>query len=213
MKNIALLTLFLLCSILTFSQTYEGMCESRFKFGFNLGANYSDLKSIELLPTDASISNGGGFNFGVLMDYSISPDFIFSPKLELAFYNSSVDFINLDNSIYSYEIFPISLNIMTHFDYKIGSGNIEPYVFAGPNIKLPLSKSPPISTQYGNNSDIAIDFGIGFQNKTKHFILSPELKYSYGLTNINRNPELQTLKFNTITFSLAFSGVTFPNKK
>lgn len=209
MKNSILLISILSCSILTFSQTYEGMCESKIKFGFNLGANYTDLKSIETLPTDASISNGGGFNLGVLMDYSITPDFIFSPKLELAFYNSSVDFVNPDNSIYSYEIFPVSLNIMTHFDYMIGNGNIQPYVFAGPNIKIPLSKLPPISTQFGNNSDIAIDFGIGFQNKTKHFILSPELKYSYGLTNINRNPELQTLNFNTITFSLAFSGFAF----
>ncbi|HET8964433.1 MAG TPA: hypothetical protein VFM99_11065, partial [Chitinophagales bacterium] len=114
MKNTVLLISILFYSILSFSQTYEGMCESKIKFGFNLGANYTDLKSIEPLPTDASITNGGGFNLGVLMDYSITPDFIFSPKLELAFYNSSVDFVNNDNSIYSYEIFPISLNIMAH---------------------------------------------------------------------------------------------------
>ena len=204
MKNAVLLTSMLLCSIIVFSQTENSKDDSKFRFGFNLGTNYSNLQSKETLPNNAKISNGIGFSLGVFMDYSISENFLFSPKSELSFYNSSVEFTNSDNSNYTYEIFPISLNLMTHFVYKIGNSKVIPYFFAGPNLKIPISKRPDSSSEFYTNSDFAIDFGIGLENKTKYFIFAPELKYSFGLLNINQNPTLQTLNFHNISLILNF---------
>ncbi len=202
MKNAVLLTSMLFWSVIVFSQTENDKDYSKFRFGFNLGANYSNLKSKETLPNNAKISNGVGFSLGVFMDYSITEDFIFSPKSELSFYNSSVGFSNNDNS--TYEIFPISLNLMTHFVYKIGNSKVVPYFFAGPNLKMPISKKPESSSGFYTNSDFAIDFGIGLENRTKYFIFAPELKYSFGLLNINQNPTLQTLNFHNISLILNF---------
>ncbi|NOX47523.1 MAG: PorT family protein [Chlorobi bacterium] len=202
MKNAVLLTSMLLWSVIVFSQTESDKDYSKFRFGFNLGANYSNLKSKETLPNNAKISNGVGFSLGVFMDYSITENFIFSPKSELSFYNSSVEFSNNDNS--TYEIFPISLNFMTHFVYKIGNSKVVPYFFAGPNLKMPISKKPESSSEFYTNSDFAIDFGIGLENRTKYFIFAPELKYSFGLLNINQNPTLQTLNFHNISLILNF---------
>ena len=204
MKNAVLLTLMLLCSIIVFSQTENSKDDSKFRFGFNLGTNYSNLQSKETLPNNAEISNGIGFSLGVFMDYTISKNFLFSPKSELSFYNSSVEFVNSDNSNYTYEIFPISLNFMTHFVYRFGNSKVVPYFFAGPNLKIPISKKPESSSEFYTNSDFAIDFGIGLENRTKYFIFAPELKYSFGLLNINQNPTLQTLNFHNISLILNF---------
>ena len=204
MKNAVLLTSMLLCSIIVFSQTENSKDDSKFRFGFNLGTNYSNLQSKETLPNNAEISNGIGFSLGVFMDYTISKNFLFSPKSELSFYNSSVEFVNSDNSNYTYEIFPISLNFMTHFVYRFGNSKVVPYFFAGPNLKIPISKKPESSSEFYTNSDFAIDFGIGLENRTKYFIFAPELKYSFGLLNINQNPTLQTLNFHNISLILNF---------
>ena len=169
MKNAVLLTSMLLCSIIVFSQTENNKNDAKYRFGFNLGTNYSNLQSKETLSSNAKISNGIGFILGVFMDYSISENFIFSPKSELSFYNSSVGFINSDNSNYTYKILPISLNLMTHFAYKIGTGQAIPYFFTGPNFKIPISKRPDSSSEFYTNSDFAIEFGIGLENKTKYF--------------------------------------------
>ena len=169
MKTAVLLTSMLLCSIIVFSQTENIKNDAKYRFGFNLGTNYSNLQSKETLPSNAKISNGIGFSLGVFMDYSISENFIFSPKSELSFYNSSVEFVNSDNSNYTYEIFPISLNLMTHFAYKIGTGKAIPYFFTGPNFKIPISKRPDSSSEFYTNSDFAIDFGIRLENKVFYF--------------------------------------------
>jgi len=204
MKNAVLLTSMLLCSIIVFSQTENTKNEAKYRFGFNLGANYSNLQSKETLPSNVKISNGIGFSLGVFMYYSISENFIFSPKSELSFYNSSVEFVNSDNSNYTYEIFPISFNLMTHFAYKIGTGKAIPYFFTGPNFKIPISKRPDSSSDFYTNSDFAIDFGIRLENKTKYFIFAPELKYSIGLLNVNQNPTLQALNFHNVSLVLNF---------
>jgi len=204
MKNAVLLTSMLLWSVIVFSQSESDKDDHKFRFGFNLGANYSNLQSKETLPNNAKISNDVGFSLGIFMDYSISENFIISPKSELSFYNSSVEFINSDNSNSTYEIFPISMNFMTHFVYKIGNSKVVPYFFSGPNLKIPIYKKLDSTSEFYTNPDFAIDFGIGLENRTKYFIFAPELKYSFGLLNVNKNPTLQTLNFHNISLILNF---------
>jgi hypothetical protein len=204
MKYAVLLMSMLFWTLAVVAQSESEKDNSKFRFGFNLGANYSNLQSKETLPDNAKISQGVGFSLGVFMDYAITGDFIFSPKSELAFYNSSVDFSHSDNSNYAYEIFPVSLNFMTHFVYKIEKNKVVPYFFAGPNVKIPIYKKPESSSEFYTNTDFAIDFGIGFENRLKYFIFAPELKYSLGLLNVNQNPSLQTLNFHTLSLILNF---------
>lgn len=197
MKKTVLLISIFFCSIIAISQTNSNRDESKFNFGFNLGANYSNLQAKEALPDDADISNGLGFSLGVFMEYSISKNFSIAPKSELSIHKSSIEFAD-----YSYEIFPVCLDLMTHLVYKIGNEKVVPYVFAGPSFKVPISKKPEISTDFYTNSVFAIDFGVGLENKMKPFSLSPELKYSLGLNNVNQHPRLQTLMFHNISLLL-----------
>ena len=200
----------LLWSTTAYTQPEINEESNKFKFGFNLGTNFSTLihkpynQSNLSLPNNAEISNGIGLSLGLIMDYSITDKLTISPKSEMSFYNSSVVFIDNDNSNNIYEIFPTSLNFMTHFVYKIKNNNIIPYLLIGPNFKLPISRKPYSNKEFYNSSDLAIDLGIGLENKTKVLIFAPELKYSFGLLNINQNPLLQRLYHHNISLIINF---------
>ena len=47
-----------------------------------------------------------------------------------------------------------------------------------------------------NKTDFGVETGIGFQFFFKYFILSPEIKFSYGLTNVHARDE--TLKYSNV---------------
>jgi hypothetical protein len=204
MKTFISTIAFIFCTFVGFSQNESANLDSKFRFGFNVGANYSFLQSLESLPQNTEIYNGVGAKLGVFMDYSISKKFLFSPKAELAFNKSGVDRRNTDNSITTYKVFPISLDIMTHFVYKIGESKTVPYLLLGPNLRLPIGNRPLTSSEFSNRSDLAIDFGIGLENRFKDFVFSPEIRYSLGLLNVNENPTFQTLKYQNISLVLNF---------
>lgn len=201
MKKVVLLALMLCLSSIVFSQSESSKTDVKTRFGFNLGTNYSILLGKEILPSYASISNGVGASLGLFMDYSITKRFLFSPKIELAYNNSRIEFSDENDD---YKIFPLSLDIMTHMKYKVGDRKLTPYILAGPNFKVPLFNNPKNGSEFDNNPDFAIDFGIGFDAQKKYFVLAPELRYSIGLLNVNQHPFLQSLNFNKISLILNF---------
>lgn len=204
MKKLVLLAALAFCTFVAFAQTESKDNDAKVRFGFNLGANYSFLQSKETLPDNSEMYNGIGAKIGVLMEYSISENFSFSPKTELALNNSGIETTNNDNSLSTYQVFPVSLEIMTHFAYRIGDGKITPYFLAGPNFRLPLNNKAKATTDFRNKPDLSIDFGIGLENRLMHFIFAPEIRFSLGLLNVNENPLFQTLNYHNISIVLNF---------
>jgi hypothetical protein len=204
MKTVIFTTLLLVNSFLTFSQEEKILPQKKLRVGFNLGVNYSNILDNEGLITKASISNNVGFRLGVLADYRIADFFFISPKAELSFNKSSVNFN--DASIENYDVMPVSLDFMTHFQFKLNKKKLSPYIFVGPNIKVPLNGNQSNTTEFATSNDFAIDFGIGLDKKTTFFSFAPELRYSYGLLNVNRHPSIQSLNFHTVSLVLNFIG-------
>ncbi|OFX59365.1 MAG: hypothetical protein A2046_01325 [Bacteroidetes bacterium GWA2_30_7] len=204
MKKVVFIASMLFVSVIVYSQTENINSDLKIRFGFNLGINYSNLLAKETLPENVIISNGFGFRLGLLMDYKISKHFILSPKIEISFNKSNVDFVNNINLKKSYKIFPSSLDFMAHLYYITGKGKVKPYFLIGPDFKLPIERSINSSSIYKTNSDLAIDFGIGFEKQALYYIFAPELRYSFGLLNVNQNPDLKTLYFHNITLILIF---------
>ena len=191
----------LLFPFIAFSQSKS---VSKIKFGINAGVNYANLSPDGLLPTNAELSNGVGFSLGILMDYSITGKLSISPKSEIAFFNSSIESVGAARPDLPYNVFSATVNLMTHLVYKMGNGNSGPYLLAGPNFKIPISERPELSSSFYTNSDFAIDFGIGLENSLPKFIFAPELRYSFGLGNVNQNPTLNPLNFHNVTLVLNF---------
>ncbi|HIA37680.1 MAG TPA: hypothetical protein EYN89_13340, partial [Flavobacteriales bacterium] len=107
-KNVFIVAM--LCSTLAVNAQTEINSAKKIRVGFNLGTNYSILRSKESLPTNSKIYNDFGYKIGVLMDYSISRQLFFTPKAELAFNNSGIESTNNDNTMSKYKIFPASID-------------------------------------------------------------------------------------------------------
>jgi hypothetical protein len=187
-----------------FAQTISNETEKKSKLGFNFGINHSLLQSKNAIPKNAVIYNGFGTRLGLIMDCIISKKLHFSPKIEMAFNESGVITTNSDNTTTTYKIFPNSLEIMSHLVYKIGKGKAIPYLMLGPNFRTPVVKEASSSSNFKNKSDLAIDFGIGLENRLKHFSYAPEIRYSLGLLNINKNPTIPQLNYHSISMVLNF---------
>ncbi len=187
-----------------FAQTPTNETEKKIKLGFNFGINHSLLQSKKAIPKNAVIYNGFGTRLGLIMDCIIAKKLLFSPKIEMAFNESGVITTNSDNTITTHKIFQSSLEIMSHLVYKIGKGKAIPYLMLGPNFRTPLVKEASSTSNFQNKSDLAIDFGIGLENKLKHFTCAPEIRYSLGLLNINQNPTIPHLNYHSLSMVLNF---------
>lgn len=194
----------LFCSFTVFSQSDNTINEKRLKCGFNLGLNHTNILDKGMLPNNASLSNDLGIRLGLLADFKVSNFLSISPKAEMSFNKGRINFTNIDGSQTRYEIMPISIDFMAHFIFKKQNEKMSPFIFFGPNVKVPISKKTDNSTVYSTNSDFAIDFGVGLDNSFTYFNFSPELRYSFGLLNVNQHPAIQTLNFHSISLVFNF---------
>lgn len=196
MKNgVAILMMFL--TTLVYSQDAK-----RINFGFNLGVNYSNLVGLSQSENASSV-NKAGLRLGVLADIKLAKFLYVSPKAELSFNDSRVDFYN--SSFEDYQIYSTTLDFMSHFIFKKKNDKLSPYIFVGPNVKMPISSDGSSTTVYKGNNDFAIDFGIGLEKNLKFFNFAPELRYSMGLRNVNSNPMLEEeVNFHNISLVLNF---------
>lgn len=205
MKKNILINLFALSSLAISAQNSEKEKNNKLKFGFNFGANYSLLSTKKPLPNNTEIYNGFGTKLGLIMDYALGKSFFISPKIEMCFNNSGTITTNYDNTKTTYEVFKTSIELMTHLVYKFGARKTLPYIVLGPHFRLPLKKKHTSSSStFQNNADIAIDLGLGIENKLKNFDMAPEIRYTFGLSNVNQNPTIKKLNYHNISLLLNF---------
>jgi hypothetical protein len=206
MKKVVLVLAFLGSSFALFSQADKTVSEKRMKYGFNFGVSHSNLLHHNTLPDNATLSNNPGFRLGILAEYQINKFLSVSPKSEISFNNSSVKFSHFDGSATEYNVMPISLDLMAHVVFKKSNEKLSPYFFFGPDVKIPVSNGDKSSTAFPTRTDFAFDFGIGMDKAFKQFNFAPELRYSFGILNVNQNPALKTLNFHTISLVFNFRG-------
>jgi hypothetical protein len=203
MKNTALVIGFCLA---TFWGTAQSVSDnvSRWSYGFNLGVNYSNvLVDRQLLSKDV-VSNGVGLRLGLLADYKLSETVSISPKAELSFNRGTLDVPENDGSFSLYEVMPISMDFMTHFVFKRDGSACNPYLLIGPKFSVPISDVNDNTTSFETGYNLAVDVGIGFEKAFSFFRISPELRYSFGLLNVNQNPIFQDVKFHNLALVFNF---------
>lgn len=200
MKKVVLLTLTSVFISSFYGQTETNLTNTeKLKFGFSAGGNYSHLiakGSSKDLNKD--ISNKAGLRLGLLMDYNISDKLFISPKAELSFNNSQLHFYSIDSKNLSFSLMPVSLEFMTHIALRIG----KPYIYFGPNIRIPISFQESSETTIKTVTNFGVDLGLGIEKMTKFFTFAPELRYSFGLSKIHQY--MDHLYFNNISLILNF---------
>jgi hypothetical protein len=190
------------------AQLKETLEHKRSFLGFNIGCNYSNV--FVLGENIGQIHNGAGFRLGLLASEEINERLTLSPKAELSFNDGTIVYSS-SNLQTTYEIYPINVDMMLHVNHKLSGNKFGAYILAGPNIRLPI-KSRSLNfnninlSSYGNNPDIAIDIGFGYEKLKKYYCFAPELRYSIGLLNVNKDPALDHVYFHNVTLVFNFKS-------
>ena len=186
---------------ITYAQ--EGDITSKYKplFGFNAGLNQSLIYNSNAVD-ELEIKNAPGFRLGVFAEFPISKRWAVSPKTELSFNYGRV----IINDI-GYRVDPVNLDLILHFKHKFKSydGNVKPFMNFGPNFRAPLNSNFE-GAYLDTRVSLAADFGFGLEIDLNHFYLSPELRFSGGLTDIRHNPSGNILRGSNAVLTLNFTG-------
>lgn len=199
MLRIKVVLFVLLFSSFSFSQVEESTRKYKPSFGFNLGMNQSILFNSNDTET-LKIKNAPGFRMGVLANFPLKRGWSLSPKAELSFDNGSV----IENNI-RYRVDPVNLNFSLHtkYQYKKFTGKYKPYISFGPSLRVPLERQN-ISNPYNTVLALGLDFSFGVDIDAQHFIISPELRFTGGLTDIRQNPSGQMLRGSNAALIINF---------
>lgn len=101
---------------------------------------------------------------------------------------------------------PQNLNFMFHFKHIINEfDNLNPYIYFGPNIWLPIEKENNLLT-YQIKPTFGLDFGFGTDIELKHYKIAPELRFSVGLNEIRKNPTEKLLLGSNAALIVNFSS-------
>ena len=202
--------LVIICLLLTHS-TFLAQSEepktflSNAKYGFSIGVNQSLLTSNDL-PDNVSLNNDLGIRLGLRGEFQLKGRFQFAPKIEISFNGSEAKHMQSDGSELVYAIAPVTLEFKPHFVCKLNEAKVTPYILLGPSLNIPLSPAQSGQLYIPTDTDVAIDVGIGFDRFLSHFNFVPELRYSYGLLDINQQAGFYPLYFHSVTLSLGFIG-------
>lgn len=162
----------------------------------------------------ANSESNGLFQLGVNYFVPVSKTISFRPSVTLETSTTAIGIQRRTASgVIIDEIIKIKQAITSlslPFIFHLGKGNIKPYIAAGPSFNLMLGQDDTSSLRIPLKTfSVSGDLGIGvdLELKNKKMILSPELKYSHGFTdlkesaNTNFTNSLTSLKRDLITLS------------
>lgn len=165
--------------------------------------------------------NKGGFQLGLLANLQLSKNFdIRFYPLYLNFTNQEISVNDTSSKLSPYRLVDlgsITMSFPLQFRFKSDRiNNFRFYTLGG--IKFDFALNPGTDNFEVKKSDFALETGIGFQFFFPYFILSPEFKIGYGLSNVfkgNTSATAEILQIQNsidrmsnrmIMFSLHFEG-------
>lgn len=196
----------------------------RYYFGISLGYNRSNYNISHdssfinnNLITGIESINTGRVHLGILANYQLSKrfDLRFSP-LNLVFSDKIIKFYKR-NEPETEETTP-SITMTFPLQVRLKSdriNNMRVYTLMGGKYEFDLASNAKSTSDVLKikRNDYGIEGGVGFQFFFPYFILSPEIKISYGLSNVHaRDPEVSFSKLmnimnsRLIMFTLHFEG-------
>ena len=198
-------------SILFFSLTIYGsgfsqITDKPYNVGLGLGVVQPNLVSNEGLSDTVSIKNSTGFIMVLNGEYFINKSVSLSPKIDFAFNRGTVIFEHSNGYKENYYLMSVSYDFMLDITINKSNSALKPYILFGGKYKIPVKGRINLSNYPPENSSFAIDVGIGLNKSVTKFIVNPEIRYSYGITNINSHPELNSLYLHTISFIVYFKA-------
>ncbi len=183
-------------------------------WGYKLGINTQDLQiensgfiDPQGLPYFADVSSYKlGFTVGVFAAKVFYPGYELKLGLDLSFGDKTIAYTDGHKTIQNVTHRLSQLTLPLQFKYcAIRLNNIRPYIAFGPYLSYHIgSKKTDIvrykALDYGLSCSVGCDFYFSF------FKLSPELSFSYGLTDVIRHNRPALADDRRIYFTNAIAG-------
>jgi len=153
---------------------------------------------------------GPGFNLGIVANIKLGKNFDFRFLLPtLSFADRRVAYQKTNSTVVEKKIESVFLEFPIHFRYKSKPyKDFRVFVVAGLKYSIDLASNSRSRKADDllklNQSDLSIEFGVGFQVFFPYFILSPEIKFSYGVLDLHSRDE--SLSFSSTIDKLFSRG-------
>ncbi len=204
MKQSVLVFLFFIFLNCSFGQE---VTSKKFQAGFSLSPNYSFLQAKGSKPKELNLLPGPGIGLGILAEYHFNKKLALSSRAGLSFNNAFLDYKNSQGDLLtSTRAYNQTLDFALLGQVYLGNKKNRPYLVFGPSATTPLPKSDNDAAVIFNKTTLAVDFGFGFDVSLKNLHFAPEMRYSYGLTDMNSSPQLDQLYFHRLTLAFNFKG-------
>jgi hypothetical protein len=205
---------------------YDAFNKKHYYFGITLGYNSSNYRIVQdksfILNDSVKVvesAPGPGFNLGVVANLKFGENFDLRFNLPtLSFAERRLEYTMATKEVQFRKIESVFIDFPIMFRYKSKPyHDIRAFVVAGVKYSLDLASNSRARKAEDlvriAKSDFLVEYGVGLQFFFPYFILSPEIKFSHGLTNIHeRNAGLiysnvlDKLFSNGFTISLHFEG-------
>jgi len=198
--------------------------QHKLHFGVELGYNTSNFKvtlsnvyTTTSLVKTAQSYNGPGFTLGIISDLRLWRylDLRFIP--DLSFGDKSLHFLTPDSTVIK-DIQSTYIDLPLDLKYKsLPYKDVRFYIFAGASYSIDFSSTSKARLAENlvkiSPDDVSAEYGLGMEIHLPLVIISPEIKFSYGLINVlTPNSDLiystvlQGLRVRTVLFSIHFEG-------
>lgn len=187
-----------------FSSGDSSYQKKHWRFGFNVGLQQTFIQHEAPLPAGSQIDNALGYRLGLSAKYMHDSHFFVMGRTELAVNQSSIMYLDTAAKSSRYDVAPTTIQNAIHVGYSFEKKNVSPYVFAGANYKYAFQREIDKTMTFPSGADLAIELGVGLKKRFEYYDLMPEIRYSHGMRNVNKNPSFQSIFVNEFCFALIF---------
>jgi hypothetical protein len=156
-----------------------------------------------------------GFNVGIIMDFKIKNNFNIRVTPSFNFTDQKIYYNRVNYSVSQPQNSGLSnFELPIYLKYRsdrVNNGRL--YVLLGPKLTIDMSSFEKLSDNENlefKSQNYSLDIGFGIDIYFKYFKFAPEIKYSYGITNILEKQHneydnyLNSLSSRSLLISLTF---------
>ena len=156
-----------------------------------------------------------GFNVGIIMDFKIKNNFNIRVTPSFNFTDQKIYYNSVNYSVSQPQNSGLSnFELPIYLKYRsdrVNNGRL--YVLLGPKLSIDMSSFEKLSDNENlefKSQNYSLDIGFGIDIYFKYFKFAPEIKYSYGITNILEKQHneydnyLNSLSSRSLLISLTF---------
>ena len=201
MKKVIILSVCLVLTTLTFGQKKKSenkdFFNSKIGFGILLGYGKSQFNLKEtnwnqtnLKDTFNSINTQSGqvLTLGSEMKLKLNNSFAYRQRLTISFENTKLKYDTKKNGIQNLDLKSVVIGLPIHFMYQTNLKTNRPFIYFGTTPKINLGDDKETKDKFQiKEFDLTADLGVGMEIKLKKFLIAPELSFSQGLLDINKN--------------------------